>query len=241
MFRFAFFLVLSALSAFAPPLAAQMAFDAGSATPQSLPTTEARDIAMIYYRFARLAPPVDRWAEETEAYKNAPAFDKEIIRRQQAAALQQAFDLLGLNERIVAQLPLILSDYSLSNKGYLAENLSADTVFRFSYAGETFIVVPRGIQDRDWLPVEGLAAKTLDDLRASSASGREASATLSLAPRFAEAAPVEVDGVPSRVMSADILDMVFFDKKGNVAWRNKILTEDPNAKVRQNELLELYR
>jgi hypothetical protein len=210
------------------------------------PTVSGELVAMIWYRLSGVKPDFDAWALQSDEVKKASETEKMAAQARVSAALQQSFSLMFPGDQIIAELPVTLSDYSLKNKGYLIESFTPATFVKFSHGGKNFGVVPRAIMDQQWIPVEDLAAKRIDDLRRAGKPGTDVTLTLFLSPKTASPKPVMIDGAEWRVLSADIVGAAIFDENGQMVWKRKqALTGEqgttPEQTQRANELLNLYR
>jgi len=203
--------------------------------------TPAITVAMLYYKYSHQAPDFQAWALLSDDYKNAADYDKLAMQDSKAKELEQSFSLLAPDEMIVADFDGVLSDYSLQNEGYIVENFTNTMFIPFSYAGENYAVVPKGAVDKQWLSVKGMAAKSIDDLRKASKSGKNVTLTLSLASRYAnQDEKVTIDGKDYRLLAAEIKSIAVFDPKGAVLWRQQPDAISPISK-QQQELLNLYK
>jgi hypothetical protein len=201
------------------------------------------NITLIWYRLAGKVPDFSAWAAMTDKVKKAPEYERQTVQAQEAAALLQSFNLILPGDQFIAELPATLSEYSLKNKGYLIENFSNETFVRFSHAGQNFGVVPRALMDHQWIDIDGLPAKQIDDLRHAAKNGKDVVMTLFLQPRSASPEPVKIDGADWRILSADIVGMAIFDDKGQALWRQKQAAQGGTAEQtkQNNELMHLYR
>lgn len=241
--------ILTVISAFALGLLLSLPGAAARAQLDSAPLSEKPElvtpdaISMLWHHFAGQVPDFQAWAQLTDEYKKASEFDKAAVQDAKAREMEQTFSLVVPGDQFVADLPVTLSDYSLTNKGYLIENVTVSTFLKFSYAGQNFAVVPRDLVDHQWLAVEGLPAKEIDDIRAASKTGRDAVLTLFLSPKFAAPKPVTLEDGTYRVLSADVVGMAFFGKDGHLAWHEdrKMGGVAPEDAAQQKELMTLFR
>jgi hypothetical protein len=203
-------------------------------------------VAILWHRLAGVKPDFEAWALQSAEVKKASEYEKAAVQARVAAALQQSFSLLVPGDQIIAELPATLSDYSLKNKGYLIENFTPGTFIKFSYDGQNFGVVPRALMDQQWIPVEDLAAKGIDDLRKASKTGTDVTLTLFLAPKNASPKPVKIDDAEWRVLSADIVGAAIFDERGQMLWKRRQGPGETQGATseqtqRAKDLLNLYR
>lgn len=236
-----FFLLLAFLL-LAAPAAAQLDIPGVAVASQKPPLTDARTVAMTYYRFSGQMPNFPAWALLSEEYEKAPAYEKLMTQDRIAKALAQDFSLIAVGDQVVVDLPVRLSEYSVANKGYVIEGIAPGTSFPFEYAGERFAVIPDNLIDRQFLSADGMPAKAIDDLRRASQDGKSAVLTLVLLPRAApKEAAEDVDGTPVRLIGAEIGGMSFFDAEGRLVWHENPPRPGTGDAARQQELLNLYR
>jgi hypothetical protein len=223
---------------------AQSQYGGTIASLQKSRVTQPVTIAMIYHRFAGDMPDFRAWARASKKYQDAPDFDKLSILDQMTAQMRESYSLLTLQEPVTYDFPVVLSDYSFDNKGYFIRNLTQQTFFPVSYQGLDYALVPKDIIEKQWLPVEDMAAaKAIDDLRRKSPDGKTLSMTFTLVPVYASKdMTLTLDGKTYRLISADIRAIAFYDADGMPVWRrdrtDEVSAEDMET---QKKLMELYR
>lgn len=230
---------------FAAPAAAQLALpdfltNSGQISAGYKPLlTPPETVAMLYHIYTRARPDFEAWAKETDDYKAAAPYDKSLALFRSREALEARFSLLVPDEPVTVDLRAVLSDYSLRNEGYIIENVDTATFFPFSFAGQNYAVVPRNIQDRQWMPATGMPAKLLDDLRQSSPDKTTVDITLTLRIRTADQnGSMDIGGTQYNLLAAEIIDMAVYDADGGVVWnmdKQTALTE------RESEIMQLFR
>ena len=110
---------------------------------RALPATP-MSVATLYHIMQRKQPDIATWARETDAYKNAQGFDKNVVLDAEMARLRNELKLITPFEPIVVNTIVRLSRYSDATKGYLVEGLGPESFFGYHFAGENYaIVLPR--------------------------------------------------------------------------------------------------
>jgi hypothetical protein len=212
--------------------------DAAGGRPELTPP---ETLAKTWYRLAGKTPDFYAWAKQSEAWKNADTFTRDGILEIEAAKAGEGFELIVPGESMVTEMPVVLSDYSFKNGGFVVESLSPTTFIPFSHGGENFALVPTGLYELQWVGASETEGMAIDALRLKSPDGKTVTMTLRLAPNYAAPEPVDTGKGPVRVLAADILERAFYDAEGNLAWREKraLSNTTPEQAERRNDLLNL--
>ena len=197
-------------------------------------------IALLFYKMTAQIPDFDAWARQTPEYKNASIFTRMIILEQKIKEMKNDYNSLSVREYLIVEIPVRMSEYSVSNNGFFIENFSTDTFFPVTYNDKSYAIVPEGIVDKQWLKVSTIAAaKTIDDA-AKSDKGRLLMLTLFLSPEYADKiTPVSLDGRDYWLILTNVKKMRLTPLKTNtLLWQSgSIGFKDKKSQ----KLLDLYQ
>jgi hypothetical protein len=124
--------------------------DLGSTTARP-PIASDAEVAMIYWQLARKTPNFDAMAKASDAYKKAGQFERDSVLSAQKADIQNVFDNINFSKPTVVRLAVNISKYSEKNRGFAITNMEDQTFFKYSFAGENYAIVPRGLMDHQFL------------------------------------------------------------------------------------------
>lgn len=169
-------------------------------------------VATLYHIIQQKQPDVAAWARETEAYKNAQGFDKNVVLDAEMARLRNELRLISPLEPVVVNTLVRLSHYSDVTKGYLVDGLGAQTYFPYEFAGENYAIVLPQLVDYEWIGMEG---KTHEDIE-SALRGTTRSMRLSIKLRvnYADNNSVILNNKPYKLLSGKILSLELYPRKG---------------------------
>ncbi len=235
-------LILAAVIGLSAPTAAKAQMpDAPVVGTNYFPdTASAADVATIFYRLTRQNPDFHKWIPFLPEYKTMT--DSERLEYLQTKPLewQQKFDLLTLQDPIAIQFEGVLSPYSDENQGYVVRNFASDTFFSFTFAQKNYAIVPQGLMDHQFLPVQPAAKKDVES--GLSMTGRKIFMIIYVQPTYADAAapPTVIDGKPYQLISGKVMNIalykIYANKQATVLWEEGTKTFNDNQK---NELLNL--
>ncbi len=113
----------------------------------------AADIALTFYKLSGIIPDFPLLAKEYKPYQETYGLEKTTLFNNRVEQLKNVYSLLTMQEPIVVEYSVKLSDYSQKNKGFFIENFEERTFFKFNHHNKDFAVVPDGIMDWQWLRV----------------------------------------------------------------------------------------
>lgn len=214
-------------------------YDTASIRPQ---TTAPDYVAMLFHKLTGQPPDFESWAKATEEYRKASDFDRLAVLDAQMQMLQSTYSLLTIQEPLVFQMPVRLSPYSTTNKGFFVEDFKFDTYFPVDHVDRHFAVIPQGIQDSQWLAVEDAAKAGRIVLEVGkNPQDPRLLMVLMLTSKFADkSAPLRMEDKDYWLISASVKKMMLFTADGSeVLWRSD--ESRPSDNKLQQDLLDLYR
>ncbi len=217
---------------------------AGPATAQWEPFQKSQkatpsSVATMYHLLIRKLPDFAAWARETDAYKQAAGFDKNVVLENEIGKLRDQFRLVTLAEPMSIEARVRLSTYSRARKGFIVDGIGKDSFFNYSFLGKNYAIVLPELANFQWLPVEGKQAERLEE--AAIRNARTLLLVINLRPNYADTKPIEVEGkeyylISGQIRSVDLLDPQ--QRELGVLWGKNNVAQDAAAK---QELLNLYR
>lgn len=230
----------------AAPASAQQFFD--PAIFQTLPdeTTIKADqptppgyVAMIFYKLAAQVPELEKWALESEDYKAANSFDKQVVFEQKVSELKDIFRMAALSEPIMAERTEKISEYSFRNKGFTVESFAVDTYFPYTFAGRNYALVIQNLMDQQWLDIADEKMAMVVDTAAVKAE-HKVKMRFYIEPKYADSkAPIKLDGKEYWLISGVLKNIAIYDGDKMLWKKNTKSALDELTPVNQ-EMLELY-
>lgn len=196
-------------------------------------------VATLYHIMQRKVPDLRAWAMETEAYKNASGFDKNIVLDQQIAQLKEEFMMISPFDPLVIHTRVRLSPYSSQTKGYLIRGITRETYFSYTHMDTNYAIVIPKLMDYEWIGVEGDQARKLE-AAAEISPAREVVMKIKLRINYADKNPVTMQKKPYYLMSGDILTIELYDRRDDsrALWW---MDSKDTLSAAQQELLNLKR
>lgn len=196
-------------------------------------------VASIYHIMQRKLPDFTAWARESEAYKKADGFDKNVVLDREISRLKNEFSEISPFEPLVIKTRIKLSPYSERTKGYLLRGITPETYFGYTYMGINYAIILPKLMDYEWI---GVDAAQLRDIEAAVQRSPDREIVLKIKARinYADKNPVTMQKDPYFLMSGDITSLELFDRRDDtraVWWMDS--KETLNAV--QQELLNLKR
>lgn len=201
--------------------------------------TSAGLVSLYFFKLTGQTPDFALWARESDAYRKANDFDKELVAREKAAEASGAFQLLTFDDPIVVRTKVAL-DYSRARKGFFIRNFKQDTFYSYHFVDRDYALVPLGIMDYQWIPVPDAAALEKINAALKADQKNEVLLYMSVAPNFADgAAPMKSGDKSYWLLSGKIKRMRIYDSRGRtLLWESYSQGEmDEN----QKQLLDLYK
>ena len=196
-------------------------------------------VAQLYHIMQQKMPDFTAWAMQTEAYKSANGFDKNVVLQAEVARLKKEFSGVSPFEPIKIKSLVRLSHYSEQTKGYLIKGISRETYFGYTFMGVNYAIVLPKLMDHEWIGVEGQQYKDVE--RAAAGNGkREVMLAINLRINYADKSPVSMDGKPYLLMSGDILSLEIYERSSPerpLWWLDSKVVGD----AARQELMQLKR
>jgi hypothetical protein len=214
------------------------ASDLGSTSARP-PVAHDDEVAMMYWQLVRKTPNFDAMAKASDAYKKAGQFERDQILTAQKMEIQNVYDNINFSHPTVVRLAVQLSKYSEKNKGFVVNNLEEQTFFKYTFAGENYAIVPRGLLDHQFLgPIDDMAfvKKIVDHLKNNDNNFH---LMIYLKPDFADPPETltEVDGEKFHIISGQVAHVALYDSTENQQlWGDN--SEDFD-KAQQDQLMNL--
>jgi len=196
-------------------------------------------VATVYHLLIRKLPDFAAWARETDAYKKADGFDKNVVLENEMKRLKDQFRLITLAEPLSVEARVRLSSYSHVRKGFILDGISKDSFFSYSFLGKNYAIVLPELANFQWMPVEGAQAERLE--KAARGNLRTLLLVVNVRPNYADEKPVEIEGKEYFLISGKIRSVDIFDPQQRTAgalWGKSNVTQEAAEK---QELLNLYR
>lgn len=190
-----------------------------SGTTSDLGSTSARppvasegEIAMIYWQLARKTPNFDAMAKSTDEFKKAAPFERGQVLAAQSTFMKNIFDNINFSQPTVVRMLVHVSPYSEKNKGFVITDFEDQTYFKYSFAGENYAIVPRGLMDHQFLgPIEDMSF--VQKIAASNRAYHQFHLMVYLKPDFADPPNTltEIDGMRYHIISGQVAHVSLYD------------------------------
>ncbi|TAL28208.1 MAG: hypothetical protein EPN97_15250 [Alphaproteobacteria bacterium] len=109
------------------------------------------EIAMKYWLLARKEPKFEDMARKTKKYQEASQFERDGILSGQVAMMKNTYNSVSFSRPTVVGMKVRLSAYSPKNDGFAITDFEEETYFMYTFAGENYAIVPRGLMDHQFL------------------------------------------------------------------------------------------
>lgn len=196
-------------------------------------------VAQLYHIMQQKMPDFTAWAMQTDAYKNASGFDKNVVLERETARLKNEFSLISPFEPITIKSLVQLSPYSDQTKGYLVKGISRETYFGYTFMGVNYAIVLPKLMDYEWIGMEGLQQKEVE--RAARANSKRAVImAIKVKINYADKKPVTMDGKPYLLLSGDIVSLELYDRRNQEKALWWLDSKEVGNAARQ-ELMQLKR
>lgn len=197
-------------------------------------------VALLFYKMTAQIPDFDSWARQTPEYKNASVFAKMMILEKKIREMKDGYNRLSTVESLIVEMPVRLSEYSVSNHGFFIENFRTDTFFPITYDDQSYAIVPEGIVDKQWLKVSTSEIARNIEAAARNDKERILMMTLFLSPEYADKiTPVSLDGRDYWLILTNVKKMILTPlKTDTLLWQSKSVDFKGE---RSRRLLNLYR
>jgi len=203
--------------------------------------TSARNIAMIFHKLSGEMPDFYKIAKDSTEYKNAEPMQKASVLNSQVDELKSIYNLISLQEPIVVEVPVKLSKYSYSNKGFFVENFKERTFFSKKHGTTNYAMIPGGLMDKQWLSVEN--EKLALQIEEVNKKYRQSPLTmmLYLAPTYSDSSKQTKIGKKDYwLIATDVKDVsLYLPKASFPIWESINLKTDDSNNKRLQELRNL--
>lgn len=214
------------------------ASDLGS-TSSKPPVASDAEVAMIYWLLAGQSPNYDAMARASDEYKKAGDFERGQVLAAQVANLRNIHDNINFTHPTVVRMLVHISPYSEKNKGFVITDFEDQTYFKYSFAGENYAIVPRGLMDHQFLgPVED-ATVIHKILAARPGYNSVFHLMVYLKPDYADKPDTltEVDGLRYHILTGQVAHVSLYDvNDSQQLWGDN---SDEFNKAQQEQLMNL--
>lgn len=109
------------------------------------------EIAMKYWLLSRKEPKFDDLARQTTEFEAAGQFERDGVLSAQVARMRDVYNSISFAHPTVVRMKIHLSPYSPKNDGFVVTDFEDETYFRYTFAGENYAIVPRGLMEHQFL------------------------------------------------------------------------------------------
>ena len=214
------------------------ASDLGSVSSKP-PVASDAEVAMIYWLLAGKSPDYDAMAKASDHYKKAGDFERGQVLAAEVANLRNIHDNINFTHPTVVRMAVHLSPYSEKNKGFVITDFEEQTYFKYSFGGENYAIVPRGLLDHQFLgPIEDVTAAYKIG-GAQRAFGNVFHLMVYLKPDYADKPDTltEVDGQRYHILTGQVAHVSLYDANDSQQlWGDN---SDEFNKAQQDQLMNL--
>lgn len=198
--------------------------------------TDASYIALLFYKLTGNFPDFHAWAQQTPEYISAAPELKINTLETKALEFENTYSLLTLADPMIVEMPAKLSSYSALQRGFLIESFIANMYFGYSFLDTSYALIPKGIADRQWLPVPPEYA---DAILSQTKEGKEVIIQISLLPTYADnKTPMPLNDIDHWLILTEIGKISIWSSDGTrLLWESRNLQDAATP----NRLLDLYR
>ena len=201
-------------------------------------TTEPYYISMMFFKLSGTIPDFKNLAENTKRYQESSRLDRLNVLDQEVQELKNIYSLITMQEPIIIELPVRLSEYSKNNKGFFIESFTENMFFPIESNGQNYALVPNGLMDKQWLKVTN--KETADTIEAANnvENGKPLIMTLYLTPVYADSSvPANIEGKNYWLMSVNIKDMeLYLPDASSSIWKFSGLESNKDSQTLQKLL-----
>lgn len=174
------------------------------------------------------------WAETTIEYQYADATEKLTTRDRIVDRLVQGYNLISKDEPFYVNAVVRISPSPEYNSLFIP-NFKQATYFDFEFMDENYAIIPRLIEDRQWIE---LSPDQFEKFLSDSENAGEGYVQLTLRATAADGEnQMNLDGTNYWLIMADIVDMELWNKEGtHKYWDFEDVMEDGTSQLRN-----LYR
>jgi hypothetical protein len=196
-------------------------------------------IALVFNRLTGQKPDFSAWVMASDDYRNAVAFDRDLVMREKTAELEKSYQLIMSETQLIIRHPIRLLPYSRVKRGFFVENFRPDTFYAVNFLDRNYAIIPQDLMNYQWLGVED--PKQMDAMQAYVGKGEnDLVMMMYITATSADAKePFIHKDKKYWLMSGKIARIQIFDSRGEyLLWDN--LSREESEKVQQ-EVLDLYR
>ena len=198
--------------------------------------TDNLTVAMLFHKITNQNPEFSDWASQSNAFKNAPEAQKNMVLSQIINRLQTKFDLMGFDEPIHVESYITLRQYKPEAEGFFVNEFKSDTYFTYVFDGEHYAVIPTDLMDYEFLK---LSKEKMIELGDHITADNRLFMRLSLSPVGGDAKDKTRlnNGHENWLLATRVLDIeIWSPRDRTLLWRS-----NEDFYHQKNELLNLYR
>lgn len=196
-------------------------------------------IALVFNRLSGQKPDFSAWVAASDDYRNAVAFDRDLVMREKTAELEKSYQLIMSETPLIIRHPVRLLPYSRVKRGFFVENFRPDTFYAVNFLDRNYAIVPQDLMNYQWLGVED--QKQMEEMQKYVGKGEnDLLMFMHIVATTADAKePFFHKDKKYWLMSGKIARIQIFDTRGEYLLWDNISREE--AQEIQQEVLDLYR
>jgi len=192
-------------------------------------------IALLFYRMTGHELDFASWAQDNNAYRDAPDGEKEKILNTQKDKLQSIFYDINPDEQIVVELNTTISGLDKAKIGFYISSFRPELFFNFTYLSNNYAVVPLGVEKYKWFLPTKAELKHIKAAGAIISQETPVDIQFIMTPKSADGrAPATFGKTQHWLLSAQIEEIQVWTKDGKILWQIERTTT-------QDKLMDLYK
>ncbi len=188
--------------------------------------SSAEDVALLFYRMANARPSFDLWIKETEPYSVTALARRDEVYAAQMTRLTQAWQKLDPATSVITLITPAIGKVDMVPSTDLGTSPTPVLNIRFAqgmtdyfpydFREDRFVVIPTKLQER-MNPI--LTPDQAKNLQAALGTGKNLRLVMTLKPLRSDISGVQdIDGIPSWLMSANIVSLSLWTPAGSLVW-----------------------
>lgn len=198
------------------------------AAAQNFDIADAEQVAIAFYKFAGLEPRFSSWAEDTQAYHNAPPMRRDEVREKEVSrlrAMYESFSKSGTLLNVATKVRVTVQEgYERRNETRKVYTIvwsypdEETDFFPYRFRNMYFALIPRRMNS---FHHGVLTLEQYEQLKKRIGAGKEATLILQLRGKFADGAtPLHRDEIDFWGLSATIAGASLWDEGGQLLWED---------------------